>query len=118
MSVGALFREARLEAVLSDTRHHDGWNAYARVIANGALYTLRSIRSGGNTDAFIAGVPEPERLATGGWQTVRGAATYLDRAYATLSSPGPGGFGAGTQARATSGHAGGGYMSAPGYPGS
>ena len=49
--------------------------------------TLRSIRSGASTDAHIGGVPTPGRLAQGGWETEKGASTYLDLALAALTSP-------------------------------
>jgi hypothetical protein len=59
-------------------------------LPEGTRLTLRSIRSGASTDAVIAGVTDPDRLAQGGWATLKGAETYLDRALATLSRPAPG----------------------------
>lgn len=56
-------------------------------IPNGRRVTLRSIRSGSSTDAAIAGVPDSDRCAQGGWRNTAGAKTYLDRALAVLSLP-------------------------------
>ena len=49
--------------------------------------TLRSIRYGGRTDAAVAGVPEPQALAQGGWNSASGAKPYLNHSIATLMSP-------------------------------
>jgi hypothetical protein len=61
-------------------------------LLGGHLLTLRSIRYGASTDAVMAGVPEPIRLATGGWGTQQGSKPYVDLSVATLLSPaGPAG---------------------------
>ena len=56
-------------------------------IEGGELLTLRSIRYGSHTDALMAGVPEPERLAQGGWRSQGGVQPYIDRSVAALLSP-------------------------------
>jgi hypothetical protein len=58
-------------------------------IPNGGAFTLRGIRSGSSTDATISGVSDQDRNAQGGWKSAAGSRTYLDRALAMLSQPGP-----------------------------
>ena len=56
-------------------------------VEGSGLLTLRSIRYGSSIDAAMSGVPEPERMAQGGWSSRSGASAYVIRSFAVLGSP-------------------------------
>lgn len=78
--------------VLSVARARDLLRRYVFVPAGlpcGKRLTLRGIRSGASTDAAASGVSTTDRLAQGGWASVAGAQTYLDRVVALLAGRPP-----------------------------